>query len=64
MNGHNLGRYPEKIPVDGLYLPVCWMISGTNKIQIYDEEGNSPQDVKVWIENQASGHIETLTGSL
>ena len=27
VNGHNLGRYPERIPVSGLYIPECWLRS-------------------------------------
>ena len=35
VNGHNLGRYPEKTPVNGLYIPECWMVKGKNIICIY-----------------------------
>ena len=27
LNGHNLGRYPEKIKAPGMYLPECWLHS-------------------------------------
>src|SRR5262249_39318041 len=43
VNGHNLGRYPEKIPVNGLYIPECWIKTGINSIFIYDEDGHSPK---------------------
>lgn len=45
LNGHNLGRYPEKIPVKGLYLPECWLRPSGNELVIYDEEGRSPTGV-------------------
>ena len=25
LNGHNLGRYPDRIPCPGMYLPECWL---------------------------------------
>src|SRR5262249_37650021 len=28
VNGHNLGRYPEKTPAPGLYIPECWLRDG------------------------------------
>jgi len=54
LNGHNLGRYPERIPVDGLYLPECWQKKGRNEMVIFDEQGHSPSQVKVWVEQAAS----------
>ena len=54
LNGHNLGRYPEKIPVDGLYLPECWQKKGRNELVIFDEEGHSPAQVELWVEQAAS----------
>ena len=54
LNGHNLGRYPEKIAVDGLYLPECWLKSGRNELVVFDEEGRSPAQVKLWVEQAAS----------
>ncbi len=54
LNGHNLGRYPEKIPVDGLYLPEPWQKPGRNELVIFDEEGHSTAQVKVTVEQAAS----------
>ncbi len=45
LNGHNLGRYPEKTAVKGLYLPECWLRPSGNELVIYDEEGRSPTSV-------------------
>jgi len=42
LNGHNLGRYPEKIKIDGIYLPECWLKDGPNDLTIFDEEGTVP----------------------
>jgi len=61
LNGHNLGRYPEKIPVDGLYLPECWQKRGRNEIVIFDEEGLSPAQVKVTVEQAASRVVVPMT---
>jgi beta-galactosidase len=53
VNGHNLGRYPERIPVSGLYMPECWLQS-TNTLEIYDEDGNIPINVSIQVEPAAS----------
>jgi beta-galactosidase len=54
LNGHNLGRYPAKSPVDGIYLPECWILSGENILSIFDEDGESPKDVTLTTETAAS----------
>lgn len=54
VNGHNLGRYPEKIPINGLYIPECWLKAGTNEVVIYDEDGKSPASVTIEAEEAAS----------
>jgi beta-galactosidase len=54
LNGHNLGRYPEKVPVDGLYLPECWLTPGRNVLLVFDEEGKSPATVHLTVERAAS----------
>jgi beta-galactosidase len=58
LNGHNLGRYPEKIPVDGIYLPECWLKEGANSLVLFDEEGHVPTSaVHLWCEKAASREI-------
>jgi beta-galactosidase len=57
LNGHNLGRYPEKIRVDGLYLPECWLKDGANTLIVFDEEGNSNKPVKLYVESAASREV-------
>ena len=58
LNGHNLGRYPEKINIDGLYLPECWLKDGSNSLVIFDEEGHVPGDsVHLWCEKVASREV-------
>ena len=42
INGHNLGRYPEKLKIDSLYLPECWLKNGKNILTVFDESGASP----------------------
>ncbi|PUZ29767.1 hypothetical protein DCC81_10105 [Chitinophaga parva] len=54
VNGHNLGRYPEVLPVDGLYIPECWLREGQNELVVFDEYGNSPAAVQIKAEQQAS----------
>ena len=57
LNGHNLGRYPERVPVDGVYLPECWLKNGDNSLVVFDEEGNTPAGVKIVVEADASRTI-------
>jgi beta-galactosidase len=61
LNGHNLGRYPEKIPVDGIYLPECWINKGDNKIDLFDEDGKLPTSIKLYTETAASRYDYTLS---
>jgi beta-galactosidase len=61
LNGHNLGRFPEKIPVDGLYLPECWINNGDNKLTIFDEDGKQPIGVNLYVETAASRYDYTLS---
>ncbi len=57
INGHNLGRYPEKIKIDGLYLPECWLKDGANTLVVFDEEGSSSDPVKLYVEAAASREV-------
>ena len=58
LNGHNLGRYPENLTVDGLYLPECWLKDGDNSLAIFDEEGRiPPSSVRLWCEKTASREV-------
>ncbi len=57
LNGHNLGRYPEKIPVNGLYLPEPWLHTGSNELVIFDEDGHSPAGVSLTVEQAASRFV-------
>ena len=61
VNGHNLGRYPEKIPVNGLYVPECWLQPGRNSLVIYDEDGHRPDQVTVAAEAAASRDVTVLS---
>jgi beta-galactosidase len=60
VNGHNLGRYPEKVPINGLYIPECWLVNGKNTLVIYDEDGNRPDQVTIAAEIAASRDVTTL----
>lgn len=57
INGHNLGRYPEKIKIDSLYIPECWLKSGENVLTIFDETGASPLQVALAVETAASREV-------
>lgn len=61
LNGHNLGRYPEKIPVNGLYLPEPWLNAAGNELVIFDEEGHAPTQVKLTVEAAASRLVIPMT---
>ena len=61
VNGHNLGRYPEKIPVNGLYIPECWMKPGKNMLLIFDEDGKLPTHVTIEAETAASRDIRVFS---
>jgi beta-galactosidase len=61
VNGHNLGRYPEKIPVKSLYIPECWLVKGTNSLVIYDEDGNRPDKVRIIAEKAASRDVSIMS---
>ena len=59
VNGHNLGRYPEKVPAPGMYIPECWLNAGpnANRLVIYDEEGQLPTRARVQPEPGASRDV-------
>ncbi|HEY5232116.1 MAG TPA: beta-galactosidase [Verrucomicrobiae bacterium] len=59
VNGHNLGRYPEKVPAPGMYVPECWLNAGpdANTLVIYDEEGQLPTQIHVQPEPGASRDV-------
>ncbi|MGI4787273.1 MAG: beta-galactosidase [Janthinobacterium lividum] len=54
LNGRNLGRYPEKSPVDSIYFPESLLKAGKNDVVIFDEDGNSPANVKIVVETGTS----------
>lgn len=62
VNGHNLGRYPEKIKIFGLYIPECWLKPGRNTLVVYDEDGTNPEGISIQAEKEASRDILLLTG--
>ena len=57
INGHNLGRYPEKLKIDSLYIPECWLKSGENVLTVFDETGASPAQVSLVVETAASREV-------
>ncbi len=61
LNGRCLGRYPEKAPVDSIYLPESLLRPGANSLVVFDEDGNSPSQVKIIVETNASRVGAVLT---
>jgi beta-galactosidase len=58
VNGHALGRYPEKIHIESLYIPEPWLNpSGENTLAIFDETGASPVGARLIIEQAASREV-------
>ena len=64
INGHNLGRYPEKIGNIGMYIPECWLKAGINQLVVYDENGNLPDKVSIRSEKEAGRVTYTVQGKL
>jgi beta-galactosidase len=62
VNGHNIGRYPEKISISSLYIPECWLKTGLNQLVIYDEDGKQPDDTMIVAEQEA-GRTTTQTNT-
>jgi hypothetical protein len=59
VNGHSLGRYPEKIHVDSLYIPEPWLRDGSNDIVVFDAEGASPEHVSLTVDAASREVIRT-----
>lgn len=61
VNGHNLGAYPERVPINSLYIPEPWLKEGANEVIIYDEYGSKPDSVKIGAEMASSRNVNILT---
>ena len=61
VNGHNLGRYPEKTGAPGLYIPECWLNAGRNTLIILDDDGKRPDQVSVQAERGASRDLSVYS---
>ena len=64
LNGHALGRYPEKIRVDSIYLPECWLRAGGNDLVVFDETGAHPDRAGLVVEKEASRELIRLSESV
>lgn len=64
VNGHNLGRYPEKNGDIGMYIPEPWLKTGINDIMIYDEDGKTPGKITISAEKAAGRVKYKLTGNI
>ena len=60
LNGHNLGRYPDPVMTQGLYMPSCYLKHGTNTLKVFDESGRSPLHIKLVTERAAGRRDITL----
>ncbi len=54
LNGRNLGRYPEKSPVEGVYLLPSLLRPGGNRLVVFDEDGAAPAGMHITVEAVAS----------
>jgi len=61
VNGHNLGGYPERVPIKSLYIPEVWLKDGENTIVIYDQYGNRPDKIEIQPETVASRDMRTVS---
>ncbi|WP_431200099.1 hypothetical protein ACQ86K_07535 [Mucilaginibacter sp. P19] len=61
VNGHNLGRYPEKLDMKSLYIPECWLKPGVNQVVVYDEDGNSINKTRIVAEGAAGRLIKEIS---
>jgi beta-galactosidase len=61
VNGHNLGRYPEKLDMKSLYIPESWLKNGLNQLVVYDEDGSSINKTRVVAEEAAGRVINKIT---
>jgi beta-galactosidase len=57
INGHSLGRYPEKTALDSMYIPECWMNNGENTLIVFDETGSNPEQVQLFVDHAASREV-------
>ncbi|WP_214070727.1 beta-galactosidase [Mucilaginibacter sp. dw_454] len=64
VNGHNLGRYPEKLDMKSLYIPECWLNTGMNQLVVYDEDGRPISKTQVVTEPDANRSITAITAKL
>ena len=55
LNGHALGRYPDRLDARGLWLPPCWLKDGANDLVIQDELGRDPTGVRVVADGESPG---------
>jgi beta-galactosidase len=60
VNGHNIGGYPERVPINSLYIPETWLKEGENSIIIYDQYGNRPDKIEIAPEVVASRNSRTV----
>lgn len=60
INGHNIGGYPERVPVKSMYIPECWLKEGNNSIIVYDQYGNRPDKITITPEDIASRDVHQL----
>ncbi|MDB5148422.1 MAG: hypothetical protein JWQ57_2442 [Mucilaginibacter sp.] len=61
VNGHNLGRYPEKLDMKSLYIPECWLKPGLNQVVVYDEDGSNINKTSIVAEEAAGRLIKEIS---
>lgn len=54
LNGKSAGRYWQIGPQEDYKLPIAWLKQGENKLEIFDEQGNLPQAVRLLFDKHTS----------
>lgn len=58
LNGHALGRFPDRIDPRGLWLPPCWLrADAANELVVFDAEGGRPEGATLVADGEASAPV-------
>lgn len=64
LNGRSLGRYWQVGPQEDYKLPLAWLNNGVNTLELFDEQGRSPRQVKLLFDNHTSMQWSELNSSV
>lgn len=63
LNGRNLGRYWQIGPQEDYKVPLAWLKETGNELVLFDEEGRSPDSVRLFYDEQSNRRWQTLIES-